>query len=169
MSSNLPIRPLTDEQKAFLIEHLARGTEYEDIKSKFQLFFETGIDGSTIIQVKAKYSKLIDELIPQVRDPRESRLAHARTRLDELDQALNDAKTLRPVGPAIRIGENEWSPAPTGMNIPGIVAICRAAREEEYMAKKFMLEVKKMKLEADKAEILDTGFSEIVINTGIDE
>lgn len=166
---NLPSKPLNDEQKAYVIKQLARKMEYDEIKTRFQNFFETGITGETIMQMEVKYKDKIEQISPTVLDPSSSRLAHARARLDELEDALKDAKTLRPVGPPVRVGENEWLPGPTGMNVQGIVNVLKAARDEEYLAKKLYIEVKKMKLEAERDALLGSGFSEIVINTGIDE
>lgn len=166
---NLPSKPLNEEQKAYVIKQLARRMEYEEIKSRFQNFFETGITGETIMQLEVKHKDVIEQIRPTVLDPAGSRLAHARVRLDQLEEALLDAKTLRPIGPPIRIGENEWQPGPVGMNVQGIVNIIKACREEEYLAKKLDIEVRKLKLEAEKGALLGSGFSEIVINTGVDD
>lgn len=143
--------------------------EYEEIKSRFQNFFETGITGETIMQLEIKHQDIIEQIRPKVLDPAGSRLAHARVRLDEYEEALLDAKTLRPLGPPIRIGENEWQPGPTGMNVQGIVNILKACREEEYLAKKLYIEAKKLKLEAERDALLGSGFSEIVISNGMEE
>lgn len=168
-SRQLPAKPLNEEQKLYIMKRLAKNWEYEEIKENFQWYFEQGISGEEIIKIEIKYQKEIEKIAPQVLDPKKHRLAHAANRLEELQEALLDAKTLRPVGPPVKTGPDTWEAGPSGMNIGGIVAINKAAREEEYMAKKFYIELVKAKLEKEKEELLGSGFLAVQINTAMDE
>lgn len=167
----LPARPLNEEQTLYVMTKLAKNWELEEIKDGFQRYFETGIDGEDIIRIEIKYKKRIEEIAPQVLDPKKHRLAHAANRLEELYEALLDAKTLRPQGSPVKTGPDTWEPAAEGMNLAAIVAINKAAREEEYMAKKFYIEILKANIEKAKEELLGSGFSstDVTVNTGMDD
>lgn len=167
----LPSKPPNEEQLAYVLKRLAQNWEYEEIKENFQRFFETGIDGETIITLEAKYQDKILQIRPQVLDPRRHRLAHAANRLEEYEGALQDAKTLRPVGPPVKVGPETWEPGPLGMNVQGIVAIGKLCMQEELMHKNFYLKLVQTKIEQAKEELIGSGFSsgEVMVNTGIDD
>ncbi len=167
MAKELPSKQLSEEHKAFIIKKLALKEDYIKIKEEFAKFFDCIVDGETIIKVENTYALVIHEVAQRelnniAREP----LAHARIRLRILHEALKDAMVSRIIKSS-QVGENDWE-VERGMNLAAIDRIVKNAREEEFFAKKLLLEVKKLKLEAEKEDIVSTGFS-VQINDGLDE
>lgn len=167
---NLPSKPLSDNQKAFIVKNLALKKSPIQIKKEFLIFFEESVSGETIMNVEESCKTLIEKLSKEeLNKIWDEPLAHSRVRLSLAYEGIKEAMERRIIVPAQRISESEWSSPVEGMDLKNLKALLELGLKEEYMAKKLMLEVKRLKLEAEKEELLSSGFQTITINTGLED
>ena len=167
--SMLPEKRLNEQHKAFIIKYLALRKDYLTIKKDFQVFFEQEVSGPQILEVEANYQNKITALAEEeLNNIWAEPLAHSRIRLALAYEALQDARKQRVITPSQRISESEWLPPEMGMNLNAIATFLKIGQNEEYMAKRLLLEVKKLGLEEERDEIITSGFHNVTINTGIE-
>lgn len=166
---NLPSKPLNDKQRAFIVKELARKKSLMEVKQNFTVFFEEPISGEAIMTIEENCKDLIEKLSKEeLNKIWDEPLAHSRVRLSLAYEGIKEAMQQRIIMPAQRISESEWSQPQMGMDLKSLKALLELGLREEYMAKKLMIEVKRLKMEAEKEDLLQSGFQTIEINTGID-
>lgn len=165
---NLPSRepsrePLNEKQVAFIIKYLALKKPYNKIKEDFQAFFERKISGEAIMDVEARHQPIVQEVaVRELSDIRRNPIAHPRIRLDILYDCLVMAMTPQIVR-SVRITDTEYREI-YGIDHGAVAKYLQLAREEEYLAKKLLLEKLKLDIEMDK----DSGFVPVEIDTGME-
>lgn len=145
----------------FVIKALALKTPYPKIKQDFHIFFEEKITGEEIMAIEDKYKEEIEEEAEQeLNNIRKNPLAHSRIRLDILNRAMEYA--LKPQGVrSIKVGDNEYETI-MDINHQAIAKYVQLSRDEEYLAKRLLLEKIKLDLDIHNA----TGFEPVEIDTG---
>lgn len=168
MSNSLTLKTLSDKQKAFVIKYLALRRDYMKIKEDFETFFKVPVDGDAILELEEKYPLLIEEQAKvELNNIFAEPMAHARVRLALINEGVQDARKERIISTK-QISEDEWV-VEKGKNLQAIAKFVELGRAEEYMAKKLLLEVKKLKMGEDREDLLNTGFINVEINTGMEE
>lgn len=168
MSNSLALKSLTDKQKAFIVKYLALRHDYVKVKQDFDSFFKADIAGELILEIENKYPLLIEEQAKaELNNIFAEPMSHARVRLALIHEGIQDARKERIISTK-QISEDEWV-VEKGKNLPMMAKFIDQARAEEYMAKKLLLEVKKLRLGEDKRELTDTSFYNVEINTGFEE
>lgn len=147
---NLPII-LSEPKLAWVIKQLAIFTPMAKIKSEYRVLFEENISGEDLIKIEQCYKDLISETSnKELKNFTKRRLAHSAIRLDIINQGLESASTPRAVR-SVRVGENEYEV----IKEPDHVAVSKylkLAQDEEFFAKKLMLEVIKAGLDSEAKE-----------------
>lgn len=153
-----------NKRTLFIIKALALKTPYPKIKQDFQIFFEEKITGEEIMLVEDKYSSTIEEVAyEELNNIRNNPLAHSRIRLDIINRAMEYALKPRVIR-SYKISDNEYGQE-LDIDHQAIAKYCQLSRDEEYYAKKLLLE--KIKLDLDIHN--STGFDPIEIIDGFNQ
>lgn len=149
----------------FILTQLALKTAFTKIKSDYQQLFETKISGEQIIDVSQRYAKAIEKISEkELHNVRACPAAHSRVRMDFIYQGMLQASTPKEVR-SVRTGDNEYNVV-YDIDHSALAKYIQLAREEEYAAKKLMLE--KIKLEID-IQRNDTGYEPVDVDAGFDD
>lgn len=167
MSKNLPFKFNTQQQE-YLIEQFALRTPIARIMQDFKILFPaTPISGEALIDFKKvnayKIKDVSDRILPDVK---RCRLAHVTIRMQILDQIIEDAMTPKVIK-SYKVSDTEWA---QDMGIDSLAALkaLHLAREEEYSAKKILLEKYKLDL-VGEGGVRESGFSPVEVSDGIEE
>jgi hypothetical protein len=156
---------LSTAELAFIIKYFALKRSYLKIKQDFHAFFEKKISGEQLMQVEASNKSIIEKQSKkEMSDIKSCKLSHSRVRLDILEAALEDASTPKAVR-SIRVSETEWEQV-YAIDVPSIAKLVQLAREEEFLYKRFLLELKKLDLMDQADEFINTGY-EIQVDDGL--
>lgn len=154
--------PQPNNKTLFVLKALALKTPVTKVKQDYQVFFEEKITGDQIMEIEKAYSDLIAEIaIKELNDVRANPLAHTRVRLDLIYECLKYAMKARPVR-SVKISDNEYEQV-MDIDHQAIAKYLQLARDEEYNAKKLLLE--KIKLDLD-IHTSNSGFEPIEISDG---
>ena len=153
-----------NKRNLFIIKALALKTPYPKIKQDFQIFFEEKITGEEIMDIENKYKSDIEDVaVEELNDIRRNPLAHSRIRLDLIYESLKYAMKPRTIR-SFKVSDTEYEEV-QDIDHQAIAKYLQMAREEEYLAKKLLLEKIKLDLDIHNA----TGFEPVEIDTGIPE
>jgi len=149
-SDNLP-SIVSEPKLAWVLKQMAIYTPMTKIKTEYLVLFGEPITGERLVEIESTYKELISDISKkELRNFTKRRLAHSAIRLDIISQGLEIASTPRPVR-SVRTGENEYEV----INEPDHASVAKylkLAQDEEFFAKKLMLEVIKSGLDAEAKE-----------------
>lgn len=178
MSEEYPLMsaPLNEDHKDFLLEQLAfQETNLMDIQEKFQQFFKVGIRGEVIMSFRRENKELILERRSELYNQTSSipianafpRLALAQSRIEDLAKNPRLVRVIRKFDKETGAVYDEEVKEIDDVNLRGW---SREAREEEYLAKKLLLETIVKEIDkADAKKITASGFKPVTVNIGFDE
>lgn len=158
---------LGPEEKAFIFLYSALKHPLTEIKTDFEKFFESKIDGKIIINVQEKFKKEIAEKSKEeLNDIGRVPIAHARIRMEFIYKGLQLASTPKVVS-SQRISATEWMPV-YDVDHTSIIKYLQLAFNEEITSKKLYYEILKNKdlLGESRPE---SGFKPVEVNTGLTE
>jgi hypothetical protein len=168
------MKKLTESQIAYLVDRISVKTSSKKIIEEVKVVYDgLVLTGEDIDDIKLKYGSLIeDRARTTLNDVRGNRLAHSRVRLDIIEQVLDTAladlkpKPIR----SVKISEQEYEIV-TGIDtsvLSSIAKLLQLAREEEFLNKRLLLELKKLyDTRGIEDDISSSGFLDIQVDTGI--
>lgn len=154
------------EQEKFLIEQFALRTPIAKIKQDFKILFEVNPPGEALIQFKEQKVDLIKRVSAEILpDVKRCRLAHVSIRMRHLDDLLESAMTPRVIR-SYKISDTEYA-QDMAPDFPACAKFLQLAREEEYAAKRILLEKYKLDLDTTNNS-RETGFNAVEVDDGFD-
>ena len=162
---------LNDERKVWLLESLALKDPLVKIKETYTRLFEDRITGEDLIKFQTDNRGAIKKLSEKIQNDIQSEpLAHARTRLRALNDALTYAMTPRatksvPKSSSGKDIEYEITYEPDYTAIKGLIT---AAQAEEFFIKKLLLECRKAEVSREETiDLTSSGFEVIQVNDNL--
>lgn len=169
MSDDLiPLNGLETDERDWVVQQLALRKSLREIKDDFDyIFAPKQISGREILDIQNKYPDLIIETSRrELSNIAANALAHVRIRMDYILKGLRAAEKERVVQMfhyTDTNGERQVHEE-KDMNHAAVAKYLQLAQQEEYLAKKLLIEVRK--LDMDVPETRRSGFKPIKINVG---
>lgn len=169
----IPLNNLDPDERDWVIKKLALRRSYLEIKKEFDYIFSPKIvSGREILDIEKKYPEQIaDAARRELSNIAANALSHVRIRMDYIYEGLQAAripKAVRAVRiPSVSPDIEDEIRVVEDMDHQAIKNYLQLAQAEEYLAKKLLIEVRK--LDMDVPETRRSGFKPIKIDMGGDD
>lgn len=171
--SELQPLPFNEDMEDFLLDEMAHQSHnLIAIQEKFNRFFKVEMSGEAFMRFRREKKEAINQRRSELYNQTDSipvshafiRQSIAESRIEWLTQNEIVLRTVRKINDK----GNEYYEEVKSINDPELRKWCEFAREEEYLAKKLMLEIIVKEVEDKKAKekLLSSGFKPVAIDTG---
>lgn len=165
----MPLNNLDPDERDWIIKQIALRRKLPEIKRDFDYVFAPKIvTGREILDIELLYpDRIADEFNREMSNIAANSLAHVRLRMDCIELCLQEAMEKKPIRSVKVPGDDgedgEWKVV-EGMDHQAVARYLGLAQSEEYLAKRMLLEIRK--LDIDVPDARRSGFKPIKVNIG---